>query len=347
MPPCGALDTVQRQAGGVPARAHGRRRPRPHRRTPPRRRLARGAVGRPGHPGAGRLRHPRAAATARIPWVSPPGRARGAAGAAGRARRPGLVRGRHRAGGRPGRQGRVVPAARAAAAPGRPGPGRARPLVFHALGLAEWLFVTRFCPRCGGSLQPQASGHELVCDSCGRSQFPRTDPAVIMVVAVGRPGQRGRALPPRPSGDLARGPLLDPGGLLRAGGDPRGRRTPRGARGDRRRGGRRRVLRQPALAVAGEPDARLRRPRGLGGHQRRQRRDRRRPVVHPRRDEGRAPRRGSWCSPAASRSAGHSSSTGTAGRCPASGEPGGHCAHGGCSRSPSAVVAVNPAAIAM
>jgi NAD+ diphosphatase len=62
------------------------------------------------------------------------------------------------------------------------------PLVFHALGLAEWLFVTRYCPRCGGALQPEASGHELVCTSCGRSQFPRTDPAVIMVVTHGEPG---------------------------------------------------------------------------------------------------------------------------------------------------------------
>lgn len=62
------------------------------------------------------------------------------------------------------------------------------PLVFHALGLAEWLFVTRFCPRCGGDLLPRASGHELVCTRCGKSQFPRTDPAVIMVVASGEPG---------------------------------------------------------------------------------------------------------------------------------------------------------------
>ena len=62
------------------------------------------------------------------------------------------------------------------------------PLLFHALGLAEWLFVTRYCPRCGGGLQPQASGHELVCADCGRSQFPRSDPAVIMVVTSGEPG---------------------------------------------------------------------------------------------------------------------------------------------------------------
>lgn len=61
------------------------------------------------------------------------------------------------------------------------------PLVFHALGLAEWLWVTRFCPRCGEALRPRASGHELVCDN-GHVQFPRTDPAVIMIVTAGEPG---------------------------------------------------------------------------------------------------------------------------------------------------------------
>jgi NAD+ diphosphatase len=62
------------------------------------------------------------------------------------------------------------------------------PLVFHALGLAEWLYATRFCPRCGGALEVRKAGHELVCTSCGKSQFPRTDPAVIMIVAAGEPG---------------------------------------------------------------------------------------------------------------------------------------------------------------
>lgn len=61
------------------------------------------------------------------------------------------------------------------------------PLVFHALGLAEWLWVTRFCPRCGGPLSPRSSGHELVCPE-GHVQFPRTDPAVIMIVTSGEPG---------------------------------------------------------------------------------------------------------------------------------------------------------------
>ena len=62
------------------------------------------------------------------------------------------------------------------------------PLVFHALGIAEWLWVTRFCPRCAGPLEPLASGHQLRCLSCGKPQFPRTDPAVIMTVTHGEAG---------------------------------------------------------------------------------------------------------------------------------------------------------------
>jgi NAD+ diphosphatase len=61
------------------------------------------------------------------------------------------------------------------------------PLIFHALGLAEWLFVTRYCPRCAEPLSPAKAGHELVCAN-GHTQFPRTDPAVIMVVTSGDPG---------------------------------------------------------------------------------------------------------------------------------------------------------------
>lgn len=66
--------------------------------------------------------------------------------------------------------------------------GDQAPLAMHALGLAEWLWATRFCPRCGGRLRPRAAGHELVCEACGKPQFPRSDPAVIMLVAAGEPG---------------------------------------------------------------------------------------------------------------------------------------------------------------
>ena len=59
------------------------------------------------------------------------------------------------------------------------------PLLMHAIGLAEWHHATRFCPRCGGTLESRAAGHELRCAQCGRAQFPRTDPAVIMAITHG------------------------------------------------------------------------------------------------------------------------------------------------------------------
>ena len=58
-------------------------------------------------------------------------------------------------------------------------------LVVHAVGVAEWLFATRHCVRCGGEVEPRQLGHVLRCTSCGREEFPRTDPAVIMVVVEG------------------------------------------------------------------------------------------------------------------------------------------------------------------
>jgi NAD+ diphosphatase len=62
------------------------------------------------------------------------------------------------------------------------------PLVLHAIGLAEWLWSTRHCPRCGGRLHAHQAGHVLRCADCGKDQFPRSDPAVIMVVTDGEPG---------------------------------------------------------------------------------------------------------------------------------------------------------------
>ncbi|WP_340537604.1 NAD(+) diphosphatase [Nocardioides sp. GXZ039] len=92
--------------------------------------------------------------------------------------------------------------------PGLAGDGAAdAPLVFHALGLAEWHWVTRFCPRCAGTLEPRSAGHELHCTSCGRAQFPRTDPAVIMLISSGEPGTDEEMCL------LGRGPQWPPGRL--------------------------------------------------------------------------------------------------------------------------------------
>lgn len=81
------------------------------------------------------------------------------------------------------------------------------PLVLHAIGMAEWHASTRFCPRCGHGLTASHAGHVLDCrepGGCGRQQFPRTDPAVIMLITDGEPGAddercllgRNRAWPP-------------------------------------------------------------------------------------------------------------------------------------------------------
>ena len=70
-------------------------------------------------------------------------------------------------------------------------PDRA-PLLFHAIGLAEWHHATRFCPRCAGPLETRAAGHELRCTRCDRRQFPRSDPAVIMAVVHGEEILLGR-----------------------------------------------------------------------------------------------------------------------------------------------------------
>ena len=72
-------------------------------------------------------------------------------------------------------------------------PGAA-PWLFHAVGLAEWHWVTRHCPRCGAGLESRHAGHELGCTGCGRQQVPRTDPAVIMAITHGAPGSADERL---------------------------------------------------------------------------------------------------------------------------------------------------------
>ena len=74
------------------------------------------------------------------------------------------------------------------------GHGDEAPFLFHAVGMAEWHFATRCCPRCGGPLRSRAAGHELRCTRCDKPQFPRTDPAVIMAVTRGEPGGDDEAL---------------------------------------------------------------------------------------------------------------------------------------------------------
>lgn len=55
-------------------------------------------------------------------------------------------------------------------------------LAVHAVGMARWLAATPFCPRCGSRTEIRAAGHLRHCPQCGANHFPRTDPAVIMLV---------------------------------------------------------------------------------------------------------------------------------------------------------------------
>jgi NAD+ diphosphatase len=64
--------------------------------------------------------------------------------------------------------------------------------VVHAVALAEWHASHHFCPRCGGHLRSSHAGHVQVCEQCGRHQFPRSDPAVIMMVVDGDRALLGR-----------------------------------------------------------------------------------------------------------------------------------------------------------
>lgn len=55
-------------------------------------------------------------------------------------------------------------------------------LLAHAVGLAAWHAAHPRCSRCGAATDAAQAGHVRVCPACGATHFPRTDPAVIMLV---------------------------------------------------------------------------------------------------------------------------------------------------------------------
>lgn len=69
----------------------------------------------------------------------------------------------------------------------------------YARGLAHWHQGHRFCGACGQPTRVAQGGHVRRCQGCGRDSFPRTDPAVIVLVTDG-----GRCL-------LARSPRFPAG----------------------------------------------------------------------------------------------------------------------------------------
>ncbi|TDW30924.1 NAD(+) diphosphatase [Cryobacterium psychrophilum] len=55
-------------------------------------------------------------------------------------------------------------------------------LFTEALGVLNWHDSHSHCPRCGTQTSPQDGGWVRRCPSCGNQVFPRTDPAVIVLI---------------------------------------------------------------------------------------------------------------------------------------------------------------------
>ena len=70
------------------------------------------------------------------------------------------------------------------AAAGMLGP-RDAAILAHARGLLHWRARHRHCANCGQPTAPRAAGNVTACPACGAQHFPRTDPAVIMLVVGG------------------------------------------------------------------------------------------------------------------------------------------------------------------
>ncbi len=60
--------------------------------------------------------------------------------------------------------------------------GRGANLLAYARAMATWHRRHRFCGQCGAATESRNAGHLRVCTACGIEHFPRTDPAVIMLV---------------------------------------------------------------------------------------------------------------------------------------------------------------------
>ncbi|CAN5412378.1 NAD(+) diphosphatase [soil metagenome] len=55
-------------------------------------------------------------------------------------------------------------------------------LAVHAVGLSQWHLKHTHCAQCGALTEVAQAGHTRVCPACGAEHFPRTDPAVIMLI---------------------------------------------------------------------------------------------------------------------------------------------------------------------
>ncbi|MFP6685624.1 MAG: NAD(+) diphosphatase [Polyangiaceae bacterium] len=55
-------------------------------------------------------------------------------------------------------------------------------LLAYARGMLQWHRHHRFCARCGGETRSKQGGHVRLCLGCEKRHFPRTDPAIMVLV---------------------------------------------------------------------------------------------------------------------------------------------------------------------
>ncbi len=87
-------------------------------------------------------------------------------------------------------------------------------LLAYARGLLNWQEATRHCARCGAPLRLVEGGHRAHCEACDRLHFPRTDPAVIVIVEHGDACLLGRQAAWRPNQYSTLAGFVEPGESL-------------------------------------------------------------------------------------------------------------------------------------
>jgi NAD+ diphosphatase len=61
-------------------------------------------------------------------------------------------------------------------------PPDTQPVALRAVAVANWRHQSRFCPACGGPVEPDPDREGYLCTRENRAVFPRTDPCIITAI---------------------------------------------------------------------------------------------------------------------------------------------------------------------